>query len=103
MKTYQIVIQDDTSKKNFWCDIQSRDAATAIQLAIERNIGSRVLSCVGKYDRMEYEIPDHKPLTEKPKRTKRVDLTDAMFNEDEIKRESIMAKEKADYNRYQPI
>lgn len=82
-------------------DIPARDASSAMQAAIERHLGHRVITCFSGGCGQEigngvihYEVPKHEPLYCKPGHLKKIDLTNTMFDDDNIRRESILAKKR---------
>jgi len=91
MKTYYVGL---TEGRNY--SGPNSNAANAIQNALEKHLGHKVISC--RCDGMTFEIPKHDalPLDWKPKRrTKAQDQSAPMFDDEQIRVESINAKEKA--------
>lgn len=73
-------------------------AADAIQSALTKHLGRKVAACrTGTHSggRIEYDIPAHVALTERPKRPKKTDNTETMFDPEEIRKESEAALYKA--------
>ncbi len=92
MKTYYCVMDDGRR-----IDVNTTDASTAMQTAISRHLGHSVKRCwMGSptkepkdRDGIEYEVPPHSAITERPKRFKR-DLHPpcTMFDDASILKES---------------
>lgn len=90
MNNYHVIMADGHR-----LDLKKRTASDAIQWALEEHLGHKVASChMGNRNTayIHYEIPEHAALTEKAKRPKRVDNTEAMFNSEEIRKESEYAR-----------
>lgn len=93
MNNYHVVMADGHR-----IDLKKRTASDAIQWALEEHLGHKVASChLGNRNDVyiTYEIPAHAALTEKPKRPKKTDDTLAMFDPEEIRKESEYAKYRA--------
>ncbi len=79
-------------------------AADAIQSALTRHIGHRVAACHSGLDTryggsITYEIPNHVALTAKPTRPKKTDDTVAMFDAEQIRKESEYAVYRRDVDK----
>lgn len=79
-------------------NVEANSASEAIGLALDSNKGKTVVRCFvgGQEGRITFDIPPHAPVPKKipsPKKPKPV----MMFDDEEIKRESIKAIQKASY------
>lgn len=92
-------------------DLRADSAANAVASALKQHLGHRVTRCflggMENYQgmelvkvwsnqavRMEFEIPPHEPLTAPPPVRHRDRAPAELFNDDEILRESHLAKSK---------
>lgn len=89
--------------------VKAWSASDAIQSALTKHLGHRVKTChsgmgesaptgVGRGGSISYDIPNHVPLTEKPKRPVKQDTTDPMFDAEEIRKESEYARSRMAYH-----
>jgi hypothetical protein len=93
MSTYTVTLDNGIN-----VDHNSRSAADAMQGVLEKYLGHKIKSCRLKFGGITFEVPPHKPLPLdwKPKRrTKAQDQSAPMFDDEQIRAESINAKEKA--------
>ncbi len=91
--TNYIVTMDDKTKVT----VLAWSAADAIQSALGKHIGHKVTACHAGLGggSISYDIPAHVALVEKPKRPKKTDDTEPMFDPEEIRKESEAALYRA--------